>query len=134
MKNEKKLNIAIIGLGFGAEFIPIYQKHPNTNLKVICDANKENLDEVGNLFKVDNRTDSYDEVLKDPDIDVIHLVTPIIFLKGGVEAVQFIRAKNSLPFAFFELQIPRIGGWGIFRNYTVINGQLKNLVDNAAKD
>jgi predicted dehydrogenase len=25
---KKKINIAIIGLGFGAEFIPIYQKHP----------------------------------------------------------------------------------------------------------
>jgi predicted dehydrogenase len=90
MKNEKKLNIAIIGLGFGAEFIPIYQKHPNTNLKVICDSNKENLDEVGNLFKVDNRTDSYDEVLKDPDIDVIHLVTPI-----GEHAPMTIQALKA---------------------------------------
>jgi predicted dehydrogenase len=29
---SKKINIAIIGLGFGAEFIPIYQAHPNANL------------------------------------------------------------------------------------------------------
>ena len=25
---KDKINIAIVGLGFGAEFIPIYQKHP----------------------------------------------------------------------------------------------------------
>ena len=25
---SKKINIAIVGLGFGAEFIPIYQRHP----------------------------------------------------------------------------------------------------------
>ena len=27
-----KINIAIVGLGFGAEFIPIYQRHPNANM------------------------------------------------------------------------------------------------------
>ena len=26
--SQKRVNVAIIGLGFGAEFIPIYQKHP----------------------------------------------------------------------------------------------------------
>ena len=26
----RKLNIAIVGMGFGAEFIPIYQRHPHT--------------------------------------------------------------------------------------------------------
>jgi len=69
---------------------PIYQKHPNANLKVICDASKEKLDEVGDLFKVDNRTDNYDEVLKDPDIDAIHLVTPI-----GEHAPMTIQALKA---------------------------------------
>ena len=32
---EKKINIAVVGLGFGAEFIPIYQKHPNANIMAI---------------------------------------------------------------------------------------------------
>jgi hypothetical protein len=27
--SARKINIAIIGLGFGAKFIPIYQRHPN---------------------------------------------------------------------------------------------------------
>ena len=29
MASEKKVRIAIVGLGFGAEFIPIYQAHPD---------------------------------------------------------------------------------------------------------
>ena len=29
---ERKVNVAVIGLGFGAEFIPIYQKHPNARM------------------------------------------------------------------------------------------------------
>ena len=29
--NGKKVRVAMIGLGFGAEFIPIYQAHPDAN-------------------------------------------------------------------------------------------------------
>ena len=39
-----KLNIAIVGLGFGAEFIPIYQRHPHTNMYAICQRNQASLD------------------------------------------------------------------------------------------
>ena len=36
MSAEKKVRVAIVGLGFGAEFIPIYQAHPNAELTAIC--------------------------------------------------------------------------------------------------
>jgi predicted dehydrogenase len=29
---DKKIRVAIVGLGFGAEFIPIYQRHPNAEM------------------------------------------------------------------------------------------------------
>ena len=38
--STKKINVAIVGLGFGAEFIPIYQKHPNANLIAISQRNE----------------------------------------------------------------------------------------------
>ena len=41
--SQKKINIAIIGLGFGAEFIPIYQKHPLANMYAICQRSPEKL-------------------------------------------------------------------------------------------
>lgn len=41
--SNKKVNIAIVGLGFGAEFIPIYQKHPNANLVAISQRNPDKL-------------------------------------------------------------------------------------------
>ncbi len=50
-----KLKIAIIGLGFGAEFIPIYQKHPNAEMYAICQRNKSKLDEIGNAFGIEKR-------------------------------------------------------------------------------
>jgi len=42
----KKVNVAIIGLGFGAEFIPIYQRHPQANMYAICQRNPEKLKEI----------------------------------------------------------------------------------------
>ena len=36
MSMSKKFNIAVVGLGFGAEFIPIYQLHPNAEMAAIC--------------------------------------------------------------------------------------------------
>ena len=75
--SEKKINIAIVGLGFGAEFIPIYQAHPNANMYAICHRTKSKLDEVGNAFGVENRYTDYEDLLKDPEIDAVHINTPI---------------------------------------------------------
>lgn len=74
---QKKINVAIIGLGFGAEFIPIYQRHPNANMYAICQRNEEKLNEVGDAFGIAVRYTDYDELLKDPNIDAVHINTPI---------------------------------------------------------
>ena len=52
MKN-RKVNIAIVGLGFGAEFIPIYQKHPHANMYAICQRSEAELNKVGDAFNFD---------------------------------------------------------------------------------
>lgn len=75
--SQKKINIAIIGLGFGAEFIPIYQKHPLSNMAAICQRNEDKLNEIGNAFGIEKRYTDYKELLKDPDIDAVHINTPI---------------------------------------------------------
>jgi len=75
--SQKKINIAIVGLGFGAEFIPIYQKHPNANMYAICQRNAEKLQEIGDVFGIEKRYVSYEELLKDPEVDAVHINTPI---------------------------------------------------------
>lgn len=75
--NNKKIRIAIVGLGFGAEFIPIYQKHPNAELVAICQRNKPKMDKIGDAFGIEKRYTDYDELLKDPEIDAVHINTPI---------------------------------------------------------
>ena len=75
--SKGKVNIAIVGLGFGAEFIPIYQRHPNANMYAICQRSREKLDAVGDALGVDTRYSNFDQLLKDPNVDVVHINTPI---------------------------------------------------------
>ena len=88
--SDTKINVAIIGLGFGAEFIPIYQKHPNANLVAICQRTRARVDEIGDAFGIGKRYTSYDELLKDPDIDAVHINTPI-----PDHAIQSIKALKA---------------------------------------
>ena len=76
MSNEQ-VNIAIVGLGFGAEFIPIYQRHPNANMAAICQRTQSTLDEIGDKYGVVKRYNDYDALLADPDIDAVHINTAI---------------------------------------------------------
>lgn len=73
----EKPRVAIIGLGFGAEFIPIYQRHPDADIVAICQRNPESLKEVGDKFCIKKQFKDYDELLADPDIDAVHINTPI---------------------------------------------------------
>jgi predicted dehydrogenase len=75
--STRPINVAIIGLGFGAEFIPIYQAHPGANLLAVCQRSKEKLDAVANHFRIPKRYAEYDELLDDPEIDAVHINTPI---------------------------------------------------------
>jgi predicted dehydrogenase len=72
-----QINIAIVGLGFGAEFIPIYQRHPDANLYAICQRTRSKLDEVGDKFGVARRYTCYDELLEDPEVHAVHINSPI---------------------------------------------------------
>lgn len=74
---DKKVNVAIIGLGFGAEFIPIYQRHPQANMYAICQRNAEKLKQIGDAFKIEKRFTRYEDVLKDPQVDFVHINSPI---------------------------------------------------------
>ena len=73
----KPVNVAIIGLGFGAEFIPIYQRHPLANMYALCRRDEAGLNEVGDAAGVEKRYTDYDDVLRDPDVDLVHINTPI---------------------------------------------------------
>ena len=72
-----KINIAVVGLSFGSDFVPIYKMHPDVESVFICDASTSILNRVGDYFNIRHRYSSLDEVLKNHSIDAVHLATPI---------------------------------------------------------
>jgi predicted dehydrogenase len=77
MAANQKVRVAIVGLGFGAEFIPIYQNHPHAEMYAICQRSQDKLDKLGDAFGVGVRYTDFADVLADPRIDAIHINTPI---------------------------------------------------------
>src|SRR5438128_1721162 len=77
MAAEKKIRVAIVGLGFGAEFIPIYQKHPHAEMYGICRRTKKDLDECGDRWGIKVRYTDFDKLLQDPNVDAVHINSPI---------------------------------------------------------
>ena len=71
--------MALTGLHFGSEFVPIYQRHPDVREVVLCDSDQNRLNEVGDRFGVRRRFADLDGLLGTPDVDAVHLVTPLPF-------------------------------------------------------
>ena len=69
--------VAIVGLGFGAEFIPIYQRHPNAEMYAVCRRDERGLNQIGDQFGVEKRYTEYGDVLADPEVDFVHINSPI---------------------------------------------------------
>jgi len=74
---NKKVKVAVIGLGFGADFLPIYKNHPNAELYAICQRTEEKLKDAAKKYSVENYCTDYRDLLKDKEIDAIHVVTPV---------------------------------------------------------
>jgi predicted dehydrogenase len=77
--SQKKIRIALVGLGFGAEFVPIYKHHPQVEEVALCDANETILNEIGDKFSIVDRYTDINQVLDSDKYDAVHLITPIQF-------------------------------------------------------
>src|SRR5260370_7944189 len=75
---KHKANVAIVGLGFGAQFIPIYRRHPLANMYAICRRSKAALDAVGDAFAVERRYERFEDVLSDRAVDFVHINSPLV--------------------------------------------------------
>lgn len=77
MKNGK-LTVAIVGMGFGSCFLPIYLKHPDVEHVIMVDTNPDQLKALADMYLLDESyyTTDFESVLQNPDVDAVHLVIP----------------------------------------------------------
>jgi len=71
------MRIAVVGLGFGADFVPIYQHHPDVERVAICDLDETRLQRVGDQFGIQDRFTRFEDLLADRSYDAVHLLTPV---------------------------------------------------------
>lgn len=71
------MHVAVVGLGFGHGFVPIYQAHPFVKKVTICDASAEVVARTAQEFHPSGATTRFEDVLADPTIDAVHLLTPL---------------------------------------------------------
>ena len=69
MKNGK-LTVAVVGMGFGACFLPIYLKHPNVEHVIMVDADENRLKTLADMYLLDESyyTTEFEKVLQDPEV------------------------------------------------------------------
>lgn len=77
--SQKKITVVIVGMGFGKEFIPIYQSHPNIEAVGICTRNPDTIEELATKYNLDRNLcfTNFEDVPKRDDVDAIHVVTPV---------------------------------------------------------
>ena len=86
----EQVRIAVIGLRFGASFAAIYARHPDVAEVIVCDPDASRLHEAGDYIGATRRYADLDEVLAQPDIDAVHLLTPFL-----LHAEQSVRVLNA---------------------------------------
>ncbi|MHB8636155.1 MAG: Gfo/Idh/MocA family protein [Fimbriimonadaceae bacterium] len=75
--SERRIGVAVVGLGFGAEFVPIYKKHPDVGLVGVSDLDPAVMSSVADRFGIEVRLESLDAVLADGRFDAVHLFTQV---------------------------------------------------------
>jgi predicted dehydrogenase len=75
--DQGQLRVSVVGLGFGAEFVPIYLDHPNVQSVAGCDSDTARLDSVARRFRIRKLFSDVADVIQSDEIDAVHLVSGI---------------------------------------------------------
>ncbi len=89
MKNGK-IKAALVGLGFGGAFVPIWADHPGVDEIVICDLDQNKVKSFKEAYPNVSVAESFEAILADESIDAVHLVTAI-----PDHASQTVRVLNA---------------------------------------
>jgi len=84
------MRVVVVGLEFGAEFVPIYSDHPGVTSIGIADLRADLAARVASRFGIERVYPDLDAVLADPAVDAVHLVTGLT-----AHADQVVRALQA---------------------------------------
>ena len=71
--------MAVVGLGFGEDFLPIYLSHPDVATVVVAEPDDDRRARVGDRYGIRKRYASLEQLLEADGVDAVHLATPVAF-------------------------------------------------------
>ncbi|MFH1537404.1 MAG: Gfo/Idh/MocA family oxidoreductase [bacterium] len=93
----KRLRAAVIGLGVGEQHIEGYESHPGCEVTTLCDFDDEKAAEAEKKYPDKKTVKDADEVLEDPEIDVVSITT-----YDNYHAGQVVKALKNGKHVFVE--------------------------------
>ncbi|MDQ1531232.1 MAG: hypothetical protein QOE37_1337 [Microbacteriaceae bacterium] len=104
------LTVAVVGLGFGQEFVPIYLSHPDVETVVLVEPDAGRRAEVAARFGIGEGYATLDEALQDPAVDAVHILAPV-FLHADLVVATLQAGKHcasAVPMATTLEDLDRI--------------------------
>ncbi len=89
-----KVRVAVVGLGFGGEFVPIYQQYGKTECVAVCRRDRKKLDEFADRFGIGKRYTDYGALLRDESVDAVHINSDLA--SHGWMAVEALKAGKHV--------------------------------------
>jgi predicted dehydrogenase len=95
--SERKLSVVVVGLRFGAEFVPIYKDHPSVREVGVADLDNSLCETARKRFGITKSYASLEEALADASVDAVHIVTGLA--RHAPEAVSALDAGKHVACA-----------------------------------
>ena len=86
----RKIGYAVVGLGVGMRHAEAAANSKNANLIAVCDLKQEKLDKIKERYPETLTHLDFDEMLKNPDIDVVSIAVP-----SGMHADFAVKAMKA---------------------------------------
>lgn len=73
------IDLVVVGLGFGEDFLPIYMDHPDVGEVAVVEPDEERRESVADRHGIEHRYERIEEVLEEPGWDAVHVLSPVRF-------------------------------------------------------
>jgi predicted dehydrogenase len=108
--SSRGITVAVVGLGFGQDFVPIYLSHPDVETVVLVEPDAARRREVSARFAIDEGYAALADALADPAIDAVHILAPV-FLHADMVVAALEAGKHvacAVPMATTLEDLDRI--------------------------
>lgn len=87
------ITVAVVGLGFGMEFVPIYLSHPDVASVVLVEPSPDRRRQAATRFGLGDGHADLAAALADPTIDAVHILAPV-FLHADMVVASLEAGKH----------------------------------------